>query len=126
MSLGENGLANCPISVTDINNSRVIYGPNVSGLRGRMTRDNKVLQVKEQRVAIPRDFYKMHKMVTLTVDVMLVSRVPFLVTFSRNIEFRTAECVPRRTAKLLAKSLRKVISLYTRGGFIVNLALMDK
>ena len=48
VSLGENGLANCPISVTDINNSRVIYGPNVSGLRGRMTRDNKILRVKEQ------------------------------------------------------------------------------
>ena len=34
--------------------------------------------------------------------------------------------MPRRTAKLLAKSIKKVIALYARGGFIVNLALMDK
>ena len=34
--------------------------------------------------------------------------------------------MPRRTAKLLAKSIKKVITLYARGGFIVNLALMDK
>ena len=62
-------------------------------------------------MAIPGDFYKMHKMVTLTADVMFVSGIPFLVTFSRNIKFRTAGCVPRRTAKLLAKSIKKVISL---------------
>ena len=68
----------------------------------------------------------MHKMVTLTADVMFVSGIPFLVTFSRNIKFRTTECVPRRTAKLLAKSIKKVIALYACGGFIVNLALMDK
>ena len=65
-------------------------------------------------------------MITLTADVMFVSGFPFLVSFSRNIKFRTAECVPRRTAKLLAKSIKKVISLYARGGFLVNLALMDK
>ena len=48
----------CPVSVTDINNARIIFGPNVSGLRGRTTRDNAIVRVKEQRVAIPGDFYK--------------------------------------------------------------------
>ena len=95
----------CPVSVTDITNARVIFGPNRAGLRGRTTRDTKIIPVKEQRVAIPRDFYEMHKRVTLTADVMFVSGIPFLVIFSRNIKFRTAECVPRRTAKLLAKSI---------------------
>ena len=74
---------NCPVSVTDINNARLIFGPNVSGLRGRTTRDGAVVRVKEQRVAIPRDFYKMHKMVTLTADVMFISGIPFLVTSSK-------------------------------------------
>jgi hypothetical protein len=77
-------------------------------------------------VAIPNDFYKMHKMVTITADVMFVGGIPFLVTYSRGIKFRTAEFVVKRTAKLLAKSLTKVLMLYARGGFIVNLALMDK
>ena len=67
----------CPVSVTDINSARIIFGPNVSGLRGRTTRDNAIVRVKEQRVAIPGDFYKMHKMVTLTADVMFVSGIPF-------------------------------------------------
>ena len=38
---------NCPVSVTDINNARLIFGPNISGLRRRTTRDNVVVRVKE-------------------------------------------------------------------------------
>ena len=57
------------------------------------------------RVGIPRDFYKLYKMVTITDDVMFVSGVPFLVTFSRKIKFRTAEFIPKQTARLISKSL---------------------
>ena len=37
----------------------------------------------------------------------------------------TAEYPPRRTARQLANSLRKVMLLYTRGGFLVRHAFMD-
>ena len=57
---------------------------------------------------------------------MFVSGVPFLVTLSRKIKLRTTQFLPKRTARTLADSLTKVIMLYARGGFIVNLALMDK
>ena len=57
---------------------------------------------------------------------MFVSGIPPLVTFSRKIKFPTAEFIPKRTARLLAKSLKKVMLLYERGGYIVKLALMDK
>ena len=89
-------------------------------------RDTKMPRTKEQRVGIPRDLYKLHKMVTIAADFMLVSGIPFLVTFLRNIKFWTAEFMPKRKAGLLAKSLKKVLLIYTRGGYIVKLALMDK
>ena len=57
---------------------------------------------------------------------MFVSGVPFLVTLLRKIKFRTTQFLPKRTARKLASSLTKVLMLYARGGFIVNLALMDK
>ena len=57
---------------------------------------------------------------------MFISGIPFLVNFSRNIKFRTAEFVLNRSARMLAKSLRKVLMVYARGGLIVNLALMVK
>ena len=78
---GENGLCNCPVEVADISNSNVIFGPNCPIIRGATTRYTKVIRTKEQKVGIPRDFYKLHKMVTITDDIMFVGGVPFLVTF---------------------------------------------
>ena len=57
---------------------------------------------------------------------IFVSGVPFLVMLSRKIKFRTTQVLPKRTARTLADSITKLIMLYARGGFIVNLALMDK
>ena len=68
----------------------------------------------------------MHKRVTITANVMFVSGVPFLVTLSIKIKFRTTQFLTKRTVRKLSDSLTKVIMLYARGGFIVNLALMDK
>ena len=49
-----------PVSVTDITNARIIFGPNVSGMRGQKTRETPV-RTKDERVAIPRDLYRIHK-----------------------------------------------------------------
>ena len=68
----------------------------------------------------------MNKFVTLGADVMFVAGVPFFVTYSRKIKFTTGEFLPRRTARQLANSLKKVLYLYARGGFIVRLCLMDR
>ena len=81
MSLGKNGLRNCPVTSSDVSNAPVIVGPNCPRIRGATTRDTKVLRVKEQRIAIPREFYKMHKMVTITADVMFINGISFLVNF---------------------------------------------
>ena len=81
---------------------------------------------KEQRISIPLYFYQLHKFVTITADVMFIISIQFLVRFSRKIKFGTAEIVPNRSAQMLSKYLLKVMMLYSRGGFVVNLALMDK
>ena len=65
-----------------------------------------MLRVKEQGVAIPREFYKMHNMVTFTADAMFINGILFLEAFLRKIKFRTAEFVPKRTAKSLGKQLK--------------------
>ena len=114
------------MTVADISNAPTIFGPNRPRIRGGTKRDTNVKRLKEQRISIPRELYKMHKRVTLTAHVMFVSGVPFLMTLSRKIKFRTTQFLPKRTARTLSDSLTKVIMMYARGGFIVNLALMDK
>ena len=76
-------------------------------------------------LSIPRDFYKLHHVVTLTVDVMFVNGVPFLTTLYRKIKLRTVEHIQSRTVASLSKALTKVLKLYARGGFVVNLIMMD-
>ena len=57
---------------------------------------------------------------------MFVNSAPFLVTFSWKIRLRTAEHIPNRTAASLVSSLSKIIQMYAKGGFVVNLVLMDQ
>ena len=59
------------------------------------------------------------------MDVMFVNSLPFLTTLSQDIRFGTAEHVPYRTAKHLAKYLIQVVKLYVKGGFVVRNVLMD-
>ena len=56
---------------------------------------------------------------------MFVRGIPFLVTFSRKIKMITAKYVPSRTAQQLAHSLTKIVNTYARGGFVIDLALVD-
>ena len=67
----------------------------------------------------------MHYFVTLTADVMFVNGIPFFTTLSWDIRFGTAEHVPSRTAKQLAKQLMKIVKLYPVGGFVLRNVLMN-
>ena len=75
---------------------------------------------------MPGIVYRLHHFVTLVADMIIVNSVPFLVTLSRKIKLQTVEHVPNHTAALLSSSQIKVIKMYQRGVFIVNLILMDQ
>jgi len=83
--------------------------------------------VEAQFIKIPRDFYELHRFVTLAADVMFVNGIPFLTTRSRDIKFRTIEWLSSCLAKRLGSCLKNVIRDYGAGagGFVVCLILMD-
>ena len=82
---------NMPIGINNVTDALAIYGPPVSRLKGAKTREKTHPQVGEGgKLEISWDFYRLNTFVTLTADVMLVSGIPFLVTFSRNIRVMTA------------------------------------
>ena len=83
-------------------------------------------RVQGDVIKIPKDFYKLHHFVTLTVDIMYVNGVAFLTTLSRKISLQTAEHIQSRSAASLSRALIKVMKLYARGGFVVNLIMMDQ
>ena len=122
--VSSNSLKHSPVTASDAANAHTMFGPNLEGLRGKTVRQ-RPRRVETGYLRIPRDFYELHKFVTLTADVMFVNGIPFLVTMSRTIKFRTAEFAPSRTKKQLARLLRRVCMLYGRGGFVVRVILMD-
>ena len=83
-------------------------------------------RVETVKAMVPRYFYEVHRLVTLTADVMFVNGVPFLVTLSRKLRLFTVEYLPSRTAAQLSNYLAKVCKLYARGGFTISTVLMDQ
>lgn len=76
-------------------------------------------------VEIPRDILKLHRFLTLTVDVMFVNGIPFLLTRTHGVQLITVEYLPRHTAKTIGQKLTHVLQFYSRGGFVIQTALMD-
>jgi hypothetical protein len=111
-------IANCPVTVHDVQNAHQLFGPDLANLRGKTTR-SKPEHVRVDYVKIPWDFVEMHKYVTIVADVMFANGLPFLVTSLRGISLITIEFLPSRTAKCLASSIEQVVRIYDRAGFIV-------
>jgi hypothetical protein len=69
-------IANCPVTVRDIQNAHRIFGPDLANLRGKTTR-TKPEHVRADYVKIPQAFMDLHKYVTIVADVMFVNGLPF-------------------------------------------------
>ena len=79
--VSNNNPKNCRIEVHDVSNALSVVGPNCNRLEGMSTRQ-KPKRVNVEYSKILRDFYRLHKSATLTMDVMFVNGIPLFVTFS--------------------------------------------
>jgi hypothetical protein len=117
-------IPNCPVTVKSFDESKSIFGPDLAGVRGRITR-SKPAHVHVEYLTIPRSIVNGYQEVILSVDVMFVDEVPFLVSVSRGINLITAEFTPVLTAKNLAANIKHILQVYMRGGFKVSTLIMD-
>ena len=72
-----------------------------------------------------KDIYQLHNFFILMADVIFVNGIPFFVTFSQNIILITYEYVHTSTWWWLSKYLMNIVKLYSRGGFVTFLVIMD-
>jgi hypothetical protein len=117
-------IVDCPVTPTAVLNSNRIFDPPPEGVRGRTVRTTPESVVLDH-ITIPRAILERHQWVTLASDVMIVNGVPFLVSISRGLNLITAKYTPSRTAKQLAVGIRRVMDVYSRGGFVVGTILAD-
>ena len=113
-----NIIQNFPIHASEVPNAHTMIGPNLAGT------SNKTVQKKPDRVVmdyidVPKCFQKLRKFVTIMEDVIFVNGSPLLITMSRCIKFVTVKHIPTHTAKKSSKSLKWVMTIYSRSETIV-------
>jgi len=67
-----------------------------------------------------------HGNVTLATDIMYINKIPFIITLSRAIWFRTIEMIKDQRKSTIIRSIQNVINTYHRRGFKVRHILMDR
>ncbi len=120
-----NSIKNCPVKPDHITNAHSIFGPSITGVRGRTTRQ-KSERVEAAVGSIPDDFHRLHKFVVLKADMMFVNGMAFLTTLSWKLRLATVVQLPLRMATQLSNSLIKIVKLYAHTGFIVRVIMMDQ
>jgi hypothetical protein len=74
-------IANCPFSLSDVTNAKIIYGPDIPRTQGATLRRRPALVVTNY-VAVPRLLVEANKVITLAADVFFVDGTVFLLTVS--------------------------------------------
>eukprot|EP00804_Cyclotella_cryptica_P007870 CCRYP_001432-RA/>CCRYP_001432-RA protein AED:0.43 eAED:0.43 QI:0/0/0/1/1/1/2/0/246 len=95
-----NAVTSCPVTVSDIANTRTIFGPDRGSVRGKSVRQRPDV-VRPEYVDVPPTLFERIHNVTLAADVMFVNGLPFFVTLSRHIKLITIEFLPSRTVPML-------------------------
>ena len=76
-----------PITTYESTHAKSIFGPNLSGVRGKTVRNKPIRVDTEEYLNIPEDFYKLQNFVTLTSDFMFVNVNASMVTSEMNPMF---------------------------------------
>ena len=111
MDISIKHLANCPVTRADIIAAKDILGPNLGSLKGKTVRHPNE-HVPGGMEGVPHEIMSLHKNVTLCIDIMFINKIPFLVTISRNLKFRTVEALDNRQVPTICKKLQSIVKLY--------------
>ena len=124
MDVAVSHLKGCPVTKADVKAAEDIYGPNLGALKGKtVSRPNPHVPAGVDQV--PTSIMKVHRSVTLAIDVMFINKVAFLITISRNLKFGTVEAISNRQVTTIIAKLRSVCQVYHHWGFQVSVLLGD-
>jgi hypothetical protein len=119
-----NQIKNLPITIEDVNIAENIFGTDIGALKGKTTRQ-KPAPVVSDYIEIPQELINNHNNVTLCMDGIKINGIYFISTISRNIMYRTTECVPDKTMQSYRSVLDNVFRVYNTAGFKITTILCD-
>ena len=111
-----NQIADCPVTVEDVNVAHKIWGKDIAALKGKTTR-KKPISVATDFVKVPKEILKLHQEVLLTTDIFFVNQIPFFLTLSRVICFNH---LANRKAVTIFKAFEEMYRFYLNRGFRIT------
>ncbi len=96
----------------------------MAALKGKTVR-KRPEPVKTDIISIPKEIHKLHKEVTLTIDIFFVNKIPFFLTLSRVLYFTTMTHLPNRSLDLIFKALKGIFYYNLQRGFHMTFIMGD-
>ena len=113
-----NAIANCPVTIGDMNLAEEIFGKDIPTLKGKMMR-RKPTPVVHSLIEIPPELIEAQHAIDLCFDTIYVNGLAFLMTISKRIMYCTVVWIKERTPENYRSALNKVFIIYQRAGFKV-------
>ena len=104
-----NIIVNCPITFEYVKNAKLIFGPDITSLKGKLVR-RKPASVVTDYVDIPREILESRNDLEVSTDITFIKKLPFLVSISRGLKFTTIEYLSSKKKIALVTSINKIVS----------------
>ena len=117
--LQRNLINNTSITPDDVGRATAIFGPPEPLCKGTMTR-HKPNHHDIHRIPLSPFISDQHKTVQLYVDFIFVNKLPFLITISDKIKYRTIQYASATNKSTILSLLSKVIQRYKSRGLQVT------
>jgi hypothetical protein len=111
-----NLIKDCPVTVKDMGMAIKVWGPSIAMLKGKMVRKTSPV-VRQDIIEILKKIWELHKDNTLTMDIFIVNKIPFFITYSLVICFLSVTHLSNRKALTIFNSLKSMCSYYLQQGF---------
>ena len=102
-------IVKCPVTFDNVRNAKLIFGPDVTSLKGKSVRRKRASIVTDY-VEIHREILESCKELEVLTDIIFVKKLPFLVSVSQELKFTTIEYLSSKTEIALVSFIHKIVS----------------
>jgi hypothetical protein len=114
-----NLIKNCKVTTEDVNLAMKAYGPDISGIKEKITR-RKPITVVDNTVEIPEELLEIQQDLKVSMDGMTVNSMKFLTAISHDLYYRPAQYITNPVASVYKVCMKEFVTIYKKGGFSIS------
>lgn len=114
--LKSNQVQECPVTLDDEKIMTKIWGESVASLKGKTTR-KAPSAILTDIIEVPAEIQELHQIVTISIDIVFVNKMPFFLTLSRKICFSTVTHLANCKIGTIFAAFKSIFIYYLQKGF---------